>query len=226
MYWVWNHSRSKGTGRHVMLAVANRITGDDGTARVSTADVRPDSIARGPETGPLGGNQRSENETPSASQRSENRTPPQNARGPETGPQGSENRTPRGPETGPHNQNHLNHVEEEASTPSAVRQISAEDKVEYGNFWQLFPKSQDPDKTRDAWTAEVLRGADPKQITTAAIAYAHEKASEPWRYVKTSARWLSERRYLDKPAPKSTSPAKTAPEDMTDEELQSALQFG
>jgi hypothetical protein len=100
MYWVWNHSRSKGTGRHVMLAVANRITGNDGTARVSTAElvrfsnaarssvitaidalvktgelnlveegrgtraalykipgvvdyVRPDSIVRGPKTGPL-----------------------------------------------------------------------------------------------------------------------------------------------------------------------------
>jgi hypothetical protein len=231
-----------------MLAVANRIAGTDGTARVSTAElvrfsnaarssvitaidalvksgelhlieegrgtraalykipgsvdyVRPDSIARGPKTGPLGGMEGSESQTPSASQGSENRTSPQNARGPKTGPQGSENRTARGPKTGPHNQNHLNHVEEASSAPSVGREISAEDKVEYGNFWQLFPKSQDPDKTRDAWTAEVLSGADPQQITAAAVAYAREKAGEPWRFVKTSVRWLTERRYLDKHAP-------------------------
>lgn len=47
MYWVWNHSRSKGTGRHVMLAVANWITGPDCTVRVSTPDlVRFSNAAR------------------------------------------------------------------------------------------------------------------------------------------------------------------------------------
>ena len=39
MYWVWNHSQSKGTGRHVMLACANWITGPDCTVRASTADL-------------------------------------------------------------------------------------------------------------------------------------------------------------------------------------------
>lgn len=39
MYWVWNHSRSKGTGRHVLLAVANWITGPDCTVRVSTPEL-------------------------------------------------------------------------------------------------------------------------------------------------------------------------------------------
>jgi hypothetical protein len=248
MYWVWNHSRSKGTGRHVMLAVANRITGTDGTARVSTAELvrfsnaarssvitaidalvksgelhlleegrgtraalykipgsvdyaRPDSIARGPKTGPLDETEGSGSWTSSASQGSENRTPPQNARGPKAGPQGSENRTPRGPKTGPHNHNHLNHEEEASSSPWDDPRISAEDKVEFGNFWQLFPKSQDPTRTRDAWAVEVLNGAAPKQITAAAVAYARDKASEPWRFVKSSANWLTEQRYLDKHAP-------------------------
>lgn len=283
MYWVWNHSRSKGTGRHVMLAIANRVTGTDGAARVSTAELvrfsnaarssvitaidalvesgelhlleegrgtraalyripgsvdyeRPDSIARGPKTGPLGESQGSENETTSPAQGSENRTPAENARGPETGPQGSENRTSRGPKTGPHNQNHLNHEEEEASSaPPAVRVITPEDKDEYGRFWVLFPKSKDPDKTRDAWIAEVLAGADPPAITAAAVAYAREVANEEFRFIKTSARWLSEHRYLDKHAPSPTGKPnlravngapKTAPEDMTPEELQRALQFG
>lgn len=39
MYWVWNHSQSKGTGRHVMLACANWITGSDCTVRASTAEL-------------------------------------------------------------------------------------------------------------------------------------------------------------------------------------------
>ena len=39
MYWVWLHSQSKGTGRHVMLACANWITGPDCTVRASTAEL-------------------------------------------------------------------------------------------------------------------------------------------------------------------------------------------
>jgi hypothetical protein len=90
---------------------------------------------------------------------------------------------------------------EASSAPSAVREISAEDKVEFGNFWKLFPKSKDFDKTRQAWVAVVIDGAEPKDITAAAVAYAREVASQEFRFVKTSARWLSERRYLDKHAP-------------------------
>lgn len=88
-----------------------------------------------------------------------------------------------------------------SSAPTPVRQISAEDKVEFGNFWALFPKSKDHDKTRAAWVAEVLDGADPQQITAAAVAYAREVVDQEFRFIKTSARWLSERRYLDKHAP-------------------------
>jgi hypothetical protein len=39
MYWVWNHSQSKGTGRHVLLAMANWITGPDCTVSASTAEL-------------------------------------------------------------------------------------------------------------------------------------------------------------------------------------------
>ncbi|MFJ9633722.1 hypothetical protein ACIRU8_39120 [Streptomyces sp. NPDC101175] len=39
MYWVWNHSQSKGTARHVMVACANWITGPDCTVRASTAEL-------------------------------------------------------------------------------------------------------------------------------------------------------------------------------------------
>ncbi|MET9222401.1 hypothetical protein ABZX65_27055 [Streptomyces sp. NPDC003300] len=88
-----------------------------------------------------------------------------------------------------------------SSRRQPARQITDEDKVEFGNFWALFPKSQDPKKTRDAWTAEVLDGADPRQITAAAVAYAHDQAGNDWQFVKSSAGWLRDKRYLDKHAP-------------------------
>lgn len=252
MYWVWNHSRSKGTGRHIMLAVANWITGPDCTVRASTAEltrfsnaarssvitavdalvktgeldlleeargtrsalyripgavgyVRPERGSRGPKTGPLAEVQQSGNETASDTQGSENRTSDGNARGPKTGPQGSENRTPRGPKTGPHNQHQRDHVEEEASSAAASpRDLTPEEKQEYGNFWLLHPKSKNPDKTRELWTAAVLSGVDPKKITAAAVAYAKEKAGEPFRFIKQSDNWLRERRYEDKFADEPT----------------------
>lgn len=250
MYWVWNHSRSKGTGRHVLLAVANWITGPDCTVRASTTElvrfsnaarssvvtsidmlvksgelelleegrgtraalyrlpgavgyVRPERGSRGPETGPLADSRQSENRTASDPQGSENRTPDRNGRGPKTGPQGSENRTTRGPKTGPHNQDHRNHVEEEASSAAPVREITPEDKLEFGRFWNAHPKSKDYDKTLDAWTEAVTSGAVPVEITAAALAYAREVVNQEWRYIKQSDRWLRERRYEDKfpPAP-------------------------
>lgn len=39
MYWVWNHSQSKGTGRHIILACANWVTSSDCTVRASTAEL-------------------------------------------------------------------------------------------------------------------------------------------------------------------------------------------
>lgn len=240
MYWVWNHSQSKGTGRHVMLACANWITGPDCTVRASTAELvqfsnaarssvikavdalvksgellmleeargtrpalykipgavgytRPERGSRGPKTGPLAASQGSGNETPAG-----------NARGPESGPQGSENETPRGPKTGPHKQDHRNHVEEEASTAAPAREISSEDKLEFGRFWHNHPKSKDYDRTLEAWTEVVLAGADPKVISAAALAYAREMAGQEFRFIKQSANWVRERRYEDKFAPEPT----------------------
>lgn len=89
-----------------------------------------------------------------------------------------------------------------SSAPSTVRTITAEDKVEFGNFWTLFPKSQNYDDTLEAWTAEVLdNGAVPTEITAAAVAYAREKSGEQWRFIKSSRNWLIARRYLDKHPP-------------------------
>lgn len=77
--------------------------------------------------------------------------------------------------------------------------------TEFGNFWLLHPKSKNPDVTLELWKAAVAGGVDPKEITAAAVAYAKEKAGEPFRFIKQSDNWLRERRYKDKfepePAP-------------------------
>lgn len=102
------------------------------------------------------------------------------------------------------------HEEEESTqggataTPSpSARQITADEKKEFGNFWALYPKSKDYDKTLELWTAAVLDGVDPQKITSAAVAYAREKAGEDWRYIKFSANWLKARGYEDDYAPES-----------------------
>lgn len=100
--------------------------------------------------------------------------------------------------------------EEEASTQGvatapplpAVRDLTAEEKLEFGRFWIVYPKSKDYDETLAAYTAEVvIEGADPQEITAAALAYAKEKAGEPFQFVKHSANWLKQHRYRDKFAP-------------------------
>lgn len=88
-----------------------------------------------------------------------------------------------------------------SSAVTPIRKITAADKVEFGNFWSLYPKSRDMDATRDAWTDAVLSGTDPKQITEAAVSYAHEVADEPVKFIKLSANWLRDRRYNDNFSP-------------------------
>lgn len=88
-----------------------------------------------------------------------------------------------------------------SSAATSVREITAADKIEFGNFWELYPKSRDMDSTRDAWVDAVLGGVDPKKITEAAVAYAKEKAGEDLQFIKYSVNWLKQRRYEDKYAP-------------------------
>jgi hypothetical protein len=79
-----------------------------------------------------------------------------------------------------------------------AREFSDEEMKEYGNFWLLHPKSKNPNDTLELWKAAVANGEDPKEITAAAVAYAKEKAGEPFRFIKQSDNWLRERRYKDK----------------------------
>lgn len=85
-----------------------------------------------------------------------------------------------------------------APPSGGTREITEEDKREFGAFWAVHPKSRDMDKTRAEWIAAVVSGVDPKKITGAAKAYAHEVVGVDFKFIKQSAGWLRERRYEDK----------------------------
>lgn len=98
-----------------------------------------------------------------------------------------------------------------APSSGAPREITDEEKLDFGRFWQLHPKSRDMDKTRTEWITVVLAGADPKKITAAAQAYAREVVGTEFRFVKQSANWLRERRFEDKYAAPTEPARKAAP---------------
>jgi hypothetical protein len=138
---------------------------------------------------------------------SENRTPT----GPESGPQGSENRTPTGPESGPQNTTkpkppERTHTEDRASAPADSSEERDYAWKAFGDFWLLYPRPMQPEKTKTAWRAALDRGADPGLIVKAAQAYAKHLGGKADRYTPYSATWLNNGSYEDpiaEPAPPS-----------------------
>lgn len=100
----------------------------------------------------------------------------------------------------------------------------------FGAFWNAYPRKKSIEKAKDAWRAAIDDGADPDRIVAAATAYAYERRGEDHRFTPYPGKWIEEARYLDEPDPPAPPPSngqfKTAPEQMTEEELQRALQFG
>lgn len=237
MYWVWNHSRSKGAGRHVMLACANWITGPDCTVRASTAElVQFSNAARSSvikavdalvKSGELQMLEEARGTRPALYRipgAVDYIRPERGSRGPKTGPLGdfqrSGNETPnenaRGPETGPQGSGNETprgpetgpHNQYQGPVEEEASTVAPIDMKIFGEFWLTYPKSRDKDATLTAWRAATNAGADPRQIIAAAQAYAREKQGENFRYVKYSVNWLRERRYEDTYAPEQqTRPA-------------------
>lgn len=147
-----------------------------GTTDKGSADSGPNPTSKGPETQDPMGEKGSGNEGEWVQEPRE--------MGPETqDPFPSDPSTPQ---------------EEEASTVPPV------DLKLFGEFWLAYPKSRNKDATLTAWRAALDNGADPRQIITAAIAYAREKQGENFQYVKYSVNWLREARYEDDYAPEPT----------------------
>lgn len=136
--WVWNHSKSKGTARLVLLAIADKAYGKGCTAYAGTTMLvqrsnaarssvvaAVDKLIESGELAVVAGQQGPRGETvytlPKA--RRHRRSTPEggpesgpvqnpdrseNRTGTESGPGGSENRTGRGPDSGPHNGKNTN----------------------------------------------------------------------------------------------------------------------
>lgn len=117
------------------------------------------------------------------------------------------------------------------ATPSGERDYAW---PAFGAFWTCYPRSKDIEKAKAAWREAIDAGAEPQQLVDAATAYARECAeagTEP-QFIKFPANWLREGRYHDQPDQpangrrlRAVGP-QTAPRDMTEEEIASALQFG
>jgi hypothetical protein len=67
----------------------------------------------------------------------------------------------------------------------------------FGDFWLLYPKPMQPEKTKTAWRAALDRGADPDLIVKAAKAYALHLGGKADRYTPYSATWLNNGSYED-----------------------------
>ncbi|MCX4540469.1 hypothetical protein [Streptomyces sp. NBC_01565] len=144
--WVWTQSKSKGTARLVLLAIADKATGADCSAYAGTTMlvqrsnaarssvvVAVDNLlasgelavtagARGPrgETVyrlPLAVGHRREGGPKSGPVQNPDPSGIRTPRGTESGPPRSENRTPTGPESGPHNQKNAKHQKEHPTPP-------------------------------------------------------------------------------------------------------------
>lgn len=147
--WVWNHSKSKGTGRLVLLAIADKAYGKDCSAYAGTTMLvqranaarssvvaAVDKLIEMGELAVIEGRQGPRGETvytlPKA--RRHRRSPQEGGpesgpvqnpdrsgfrTGTESGPGGSENRTPRGPKSGPHNRSNANTNPPSAPTPAS-----------------------------------------------------------------------------------------------------------
>ncbi|MFD7705610.1 helix-turn-helix domain-containing protein [Streptomyces sp. NPDC059786] len=76
----------------------------------------------------------------------------------------------------------------------------------YGDFWLLYPKPRQPEKTKTAWRAALDRGADPGLIVKAAKAYAQHLGGKVDRYTPYSATWLNNGSY-DDPLPHADDPS-------------------
>lgn len=126
----------------------------------------------------------------------------------------------------------------ETTTTTSASGVSGSDQKEagshleaFGAFWLTYPKKKAREEAKKAWIAAIERGADPQRIVDASTAYARERAGEDPQYTKYPATWLNKGCYDDEPDPagrprlRAVGP-QTAPRDMTDEEIRSALEFG
>lgn len=74
--------------------------------------------------------------------------------------------------------------------------------------WLAYPRSLQPEKSKQAWRAAIERGADAQRIVEAAIAYAYSRQGEDPNYTPYFATWLNAGSYDDPIEPKPSGKPK------------------
>ena len=67
----------------------------------------------------------------------------------------------------------------------------------FDEFWEAHPRPVQQVKTREAFYAAIGAGADARSIISGARAYADEQSGNDPKFVKTSALWLTDKRWAD-----------------------------
>lgn len=227
--WVWTHSKSKGTARLVLLAIADKASGVDCSAYAGTTMlvqrtnaarssviVAVDKLLESKELATVEDRKGPKGETvyslPMAVgyKRSTSEGGPDS--GPLQNPDRSGNRTPGGPKsvpprsgiqtpTGPDSEPH-NPRNAEKPKRNTKDSSSAADHLEaFGAFWVTYPKKKDREEAKKAWVAAIKRGASPEHIVQAAQTYARDRANKDPQYTKYPATWLNKGCYDDEPDP-------------------------
>lgn len=225
--WVWTHSKSKGTARLVLLAIADKASGPDCSAYAGTTMlvqrtnaarssviVAVDKLLESKELATVAERKGPKGETVYSLPLAIGHKRSTSEGGPESGPlQKSDRsgiRTPRGAESGPPPSENRTptgpdsapHNADNAEKPKENAEVSprAEDHLEaFGAFWLTYPKKKAREEAKKAWIAAIKRGADPEHIVAAAQGYARERANKDATYTKHPATWLNKGCYDDEP---------------------------
>jgi hypothetical protein len=232
--WVWTHSKSKGTARLVLLAIADKASGADCSAYAGTTMlvqrtnaarssviVAVDKLLKSKELKMVKDRKGPKGETVYSLPLAIGHVRAKPEGGPVSGPlrkpDRSEIRTPGGAESGPPRSENRTptgpdsapHNADNAEKPKTNTEDSsaAEHHLEaFGAFWLSYPKKKAREEARKAWIAAIKRGADPAHIVEAAQGYARERAQQDPKFTKYPATWLNKGCYDDEPEQPTTRP--------------------
>ncbi|MGW1121098.1 hypothetical protein ACWD5B_28975 [Streptomyces tanashiensis] len=227
--WVWTHSKSKGTARLVLLAIADKASGPDCSAYAGTTMlvqrsnaarssviVAVDKLLESKELATVEDRKGPKGETVYSLPLAIGHVRSTSEGGPDSGPlQKSDRsgiRTPGGPKsvpprsenrtpTGPDSAPHNADNAEKPKTNTEKTSLAEHHLEAFGAFWLTYPKKKDREEAKKSWVAALKRGANPEHIVEAAQAYARERAGKDPQYTKYPTTWLNKGCYDDEPDP-------------------------
>lgn len=100
----------------------------------------------------------------------------------------------------------------------------------FDEFWSRYPRKAGKSEAAKSWIKAMKDGADSALLLAAVKTHAdyHVAAKTEQQFIPHASTWLNQKRYEDEPLPlpRTKSGPSTAPREMSEEEMQSALEFG